>query len=376
MNTPRYRIELTAEERDRLEAMSKPWKAKAIVRKRAQALLLLDQGSNGPAWLEKDVATAVRCSSRTIIRLRQQWVEEGMEQALRPKLTPALPPKFDGRTEAHLVALACSSPPVSRARWTLRLLRDRLVELQVVPDISVMSVQRLLKRNQLQPHRSEYWILPPREEPEFVACMEDVLDVYARPLDPRFPVICMDEGGKQLVDHVRPQIPMTPGHPHREDPEYQRKGGATVFLATEPLTGKCHLSVTQDRTAGQWAHFIRRLDTHYGSAERIVLVMDNLNVHSKGSLYAAFPPEEALRLSRRLEIHHTPCHGSWLNIAEIELSALNRQCLNQRIGSFEEVTLRVKAWEDERNTKPAPVNWQFTNEKARTKLRRLYPQQM
>jgi hypothetical protein len=205
--------------------------------------------------------------------------------------------------------------------------------------------------------------------------MEDVLEVYHRPYDPGRPVVCMDESNKQLVADVAEPLPCAPGMPRRVDHEYVRRGVAEIFLATEPLTGAVAVRVTERRTRRDWAEFVRHiLDDRYPGAERVVLVMDNLNTHGIASLYAAFPPEEALRLSRRLEVHHTPRHGSWLNVAEIELSALSAQCLDRRFGGIGELAAAVAAWEERRSGRPRPVDWQFRTADARVRLRRIYPQ--
>ena len=204
--------------------------------------------------------------------------------------------------------------------------------------------------------------------------MEDVLEVYQRPYDPSFPVVCMDESSKQLVGEVTAPIPAAPGHPHLQDDEYVRKGVAEIFMEVEPLAGRRHVAVTERRTRIDWANHIRdMLDLRYPKAEKVVLVMDNLNTHGVASLYAAFPPDEALRMARRLEIHYTPKHGSWLNIAEIELSVLKRQCLAERIPEMETMRRKVTAWIQARNTRQTKVNWQFTTADARVKLKRLYP---
>lgn len=210
--------------------------------------------------------------------------------------------------------------------------------------------------------------------------MEDVLEVYTRPYDPRFPQVCMDESSKQLLAEVQeplPQRPATPEHHgtvRREDYEYAREGTATLFLACEPLRGWRHVAVTARRTAVDWAHFIRELvDVHYPGAERLVLVLDNLNTHGPASLYEAFAPAEARRILHRLEIHHTPKHGSWLDMAEIELSVLARQCLDRRIDTREEVAHAVAAWEVARNAAQVIIDWRFTTADARIKLKHLYP---
>jgi hypothetical protein len=204
--------------------------------------------------------------------------------------------------------------------------------------------------------------------------MEDILDVYVRPYDPIRPVVCMDETSKQLVADIRIPIAAKPGHPQRYDVEYSRCGVANVFMFTEPLGGWRRVSVTKYRKRPDWAEQIRiLLEEDYPDAEVAVLVMDNLNTHSIGSLYEAFPPSKARELARRLEIHYTPKHGSWLNIAETELSVLSRQCLDRRIESVERLELECRSWNVERNELQKGVDWQFTTADARIKLKRLYP---
>jgi len=204
--------------------------------------------------------------------------------------------------------------------------------------------------------------------------MEDILKVYSRSYNPKYPVVCMDESSMQLIGEVTSPIPAAPGHPVLMDDEYIRKGVANIFIEVEPLGGKREVKITDRRTRIDWAYFIREmLEERYADAEKVVLVMDNLNTHNIASLYTAFLPEEARSLADRLEIHFTPKHGSWLNIAEIEFSALKRQCLNRRIDSIEEMCLEVSAWNKDRNTRQTKVDWQFKTEDARVKLKRLYP---
>jgi transposase len=204
--------------------------------------------------------------------------------------------------------------------------------------------------------------------------MEDILSVYTRPDDPRFPLICFDELPKTLRAHAREPQPATPDHPVREDYEYVRHGTANLFLWYEPLRSHRHVEVTKRRTREDWAQAIKELvDVHYPDAERIVLVLDNLNTHTPASLYHAFPAAEARRLADKLEIHYTPKHGSWLNMAEIELAILSRQCLNRRIADQDTLAAEVAAWEQERNATATKVDWRFTTEDARIKLKHLYP---
>lgn len=237
-----------------------------------------------------------------------------------------------------------------------------------------MTIQRALKKNSLSPHLSQYWKIPKEQDAEFVARMEDVLDVYRRPYDPARPMVCMDESCFQMVGEVRDPIPMEPGRPLKIDDEYVRMGVAEIFLAVEPLAGRRITKVTEHRASLDWAYFMREIsDDWFPNAETIVLVMDNLNTHSISSLYKAFPPAEARRLAQRFEIHYTPKHGSWLNISEIELSVLKRQCLKRRIATIEEVRSEITAWCTDRNNRDSKIDWQFNTDTARVKLKHLYP---
>ena len=221
---------------------------------------------------------------------------------------------------------------------------------------------------------SKYWKIPPDQNASFVAAMEDILEVYARPYDKEFPVVCMDESSVQLIGEVTEPISAAPGHPKLVDDEYVRNGVASIFLEVEPLGGKRKVKITERRTRIDWAHFIKEmLEERYADAKKVVLVMDNLNTHNIASLYTAFAPEVARGLTDRLEIHHTPKHGSWLNIAEIELSVLKRQCLAGRIADIETMRAEVHTWNTDRNNRKNKVVWQFRTKDARIKLIRLYP---
>ena len=217
-------------------------------------------------------------------------------------------------------------------------------------------------------------MIPPKKNAAFVACMEDVLDVYQRPYDRKRPVVNMDEHSMQLVKETRTPIRAKPGKPRCHDYEYVRNGTAVNFMFTEPLAGWRKVNVRERKTAVDWAQEIEELlETDYPEAETIVLVCDNLNTHTPAALYEAFPPDKARRLAKRLEIHYTPKHGSWLNIAEIELSVLSNQCLRGRIPDLQTLKGQTAAWTRDRNQKSRAVNWRFTTDDARIKLRKLYP---
>lgn len=217
------------------------------------------------------------------------------------------------------------------------------------------------------------WVIPPESNAEFVAAMENVLDVYRRPYDASHPVVCMDETPRQLIGQVRTPIAAKPGQVQREDYEYERLGVCNVFMASEPLAGRRITKVTERKTKIDWAHFLDDIAQQYPEAQRITLVMDNLNTHKAASLYEAFPPEKAKTLWDRFEFVYTPKHGSWLNMAEIELNVMIAQCLNRRIDNIETLKQEVAAWQANRDQLKATIDWQFTSEKARVKLKRLYP---
>jgi hypothetical protein len=219
------------------------------------------------------------------------------------------------------------------------------------------------------------WCIPPERNAEFVCAMENVLEVYKRPRDPERPVVCMDEKPKQLIRESRTPVPGAKGRPERVDYEYERNGTASVFLFVDPLRGWRHVEATERRTRLDWARQVRRLVDHdYPQARKITLVMDNLNTHGPASLYEAFEPAEARRLAERLEIVYTPRHGSWLNIAEVELAVLEKQAIGGRLPDLAALNARLKAWQKPRNRSRAKVDWQFTTANARIKLKRLYPQ--
>lgn len=233
---------------------------------------------------------------------------------------------------------------------------------------------RILKENRLKPHLVEEWCIPKEQSADFAACMEDVLEVYSRPYDKRFPVVCMDEKPLQLLADAR-QGRRKKNGALIQDSEYVRNGTCSIFLFTEPLAGYRHARALEHRAKTDWANEMKWLsDKVYPDAEKIIMVCDNLNTHDKSSFYEAFPPDEALRLAKRFEFHHTPKHGSWLDIAEIELSALSKQCLGKRrIENIDDLNSELEKWHTDRNERQKGVNWQFTTDDARIKLKHLYP---
>ncbi|HWG42254.1 MAG TPA: IS630 family transposase [Gemmataceae bacterium] len=369
----KFIVHLTAGQRQELERLAATGKRSAATITRARILLKAD--ADGDGWPDDRIAEALDTSAGTVARLRKKFVQQGLEATVqRKRPTGRQYRKLDGAQEARLAALACSAPPEGLARWTMKLLADKLVELDVVESIDPATVCRTLKKNEIKPWLKQQWVLPPKANAGFVAAMEDVLEVYAQPHDPKRPQVCFDEGGKQLIGEVRPPLPVRPGSPRREDYEYERNGTANLFMVFEPLAGTRHVEVTERRTNQDFARMMQRLvDEWYPEAEKIVLVMDNLSTHTPAALYEAFEPAEARRLVEKLEWHYTPKHGSWLNVAEMELSVLARQCLDRRIPDLETLRQEVAAWQQKRNAAVVKVDWQFTTADARVKLKRLYP---
>ncbi|TRT45374.1 MAG: IS630 family transposase [Microcystis aeruginosa Ma_QC_C_20070703_M131] len=375
MPAKRYLISLSDEERQTLEQLTTKGKASARKINHARILLKANLNQEDRGWSDQAISQALKISTRTIERVRQRFVEEGLDSALipRPKTSLKLR-KIDGEIEAHLVAIAGSQAPTGYNRWTLRLLADQMVVMGYVENISHESVRPSVKKNEIKPWLRESWVIPPVANAEFVCQRSEVLQLYTSPLDPDYPLVCFDESSKQLISETREPLPLQPGQPERFDYEYQREGVCNLFMFFEPLTGTRHVKVTDQRTSIDYAQQMKYLfDQRHPEAKKIRVVQDNLNTHVKASLYKAFTPAEARRILDKLEFHYTPKHGSWLNMAEIELSVLTRQCLDRRIPDKDVLTEEVAAWEKRRNQNSSPVDWRFTTEDARIKLKRLYP---
>ena len=322
----KYAVKLSEEERARLDGFIRRGKRAAHLLTKARILLKADVSEAVEGWSDSRIAEALDTSIPTIERTRRQLVVEGFEAVLTRKYNPKSAPRriFDGAAEAKLIALACGSAPAGAA---------------------------------------------------FVANMENVLEVYQRPHDPKRPLVCLDETSKQLIAEMRAPIAAAPGQPERYDYEYERNDVANLFMMFAPLEGWRRVKVTDRRAAVDYAHALKDLsDMHFPGADKIVLVQDNLSTQTAASLYEAFPAAEARRLVERFEWHYTPKHGSWLDMAESELAVLSTQCLDRRISDKTDLIAQVAAWEKRRNTLHAKADWQFTTADARVKLARLYPQ--
>jgi transposase len=366
----KYVVDLQKEEQEMLTGLIASGAER--VRKINHARILLKAGDG---WTDPEISNALDISVPTIERVRQRFVEEGIQRALSPRKTRRkYQHLMDGVQEAHLLALACSQPPQGHRRWSLRLLASEMIHLEYIEAVSHTTIQYVMQENELKPWLREEWCIPPKQNAEFVYHMEDVLEVYQRPEDARFPLICFDETPVQLIGETRQSIPAQKGHPERYDYEYRRGGTANIFMFFAPLLNWRHIKVTERRTKVDWAACIDELvHQHFPNAERCVLVEDNLNTHAPAALYETFEPAKARSILDRLELHYTPKHGSWLNMAEIELSVLSRQCLNGYIPNREFLTSETLAWETERNTNRATIDWRFTTADARIKLKKLYP---
>ena len=367
-------ILLTAEERKELKRIVSKGTCAARTIKRANVLLNINQRS-GTNFNLTDLSHLLQVSLPTINRIIKSYQDIGIACIYRKKrIAPPVERKITGEVEAHLIAMACHNPPEGYCNWTLRLLSERMVQMKYIDSISHTTVGHVLKKNHLKPQLVKEWCIPKEQSAEFAACMEDVLEIYSRPYDEDYPVVCMDEKPLQLLGEVRKSQRKSNGT-LIQDSEYVRNGTCSIFLFTEPLAGYRHARALERRTKVDWAMQMKWLaDQVYPKAEKIILVCDNLNTHNKTSFYQAFEPAEALRLAKRFEFHYTPKHGSWLNIAEIELSALAKQCLGKRrIENMEELNAELEKWHTDRNEKQKGVDWQFTTEDARIKLKRLYP---
>jgi transposase len=364
----RYRVELDQAEREALEALIAGGKQAVRKLKRAQILLAAHAGVGDEA-----IAEAVGVGGSTVYRTKRRFVEEGIEAALSEEPRPGARRKLDGKEEALLVATACSAPPPGCSRWTLELLAGALVKLTDHESLSRETVRRRLAENHLKPWRRDMWCIP-KLDAEYVARMEDVLDLYAEPPDPARPVVCFDESPIQLIGEARPPIPAKPGQLERYDCEYRRNGTANLFVFLDNHRPWRRVKITAHRAAQDFAHCMRDLvDIHYPAAQTVRVVLDNLSTHTPAALYQTFPPQEARRLMRRIEFHYTPKHASWLNMVEIEIGVLKTQCLSRRIPTRERLAQEVAAWELRRNASSPRINWMFSTDTARAKLARAYP---
>ena len=365
----KYIVELTEAERESLQAFVNSGVTQARKVKRAQVLLAADQG-----YQDKDIADLVGVGTATVYRAKKRFVEQPFEVVLDDDPRPGGSRKLTGKEEALLVATACSKPPEGRAKWTMQLLADAFVSLTDHTSLSGETVRRRLREKKLKPWQHKMWCIP-NVDAEYVARMEDVIDLYTDAPGPNEPVVCFDESPVQLIGEARVPIPASPGKPARIDYEYRRNGTANLFVFLDVHEPWRHVKVTDHRGSADFAECMRDLvDVHYPQAERIRVVLDNLSTHTEAALYRTFQPDEARRILRRLEFHFVPKHASWLNMVEIEIGVMKKQCLDRRINERKALCRELAAWERTRNRQGARIQWLFTVEKARAKMGRAYPE--
>jgi len=364
----RWIVDLSEHERAELDELIRGGSLGVRKMKRALTLRMSDDG-----WTADAIAEAVGSGTSTVYRTRQCYVEQGLPDALNEKRRPGAERKLMAIHEATLVALACSKAPRGRAKWTMQLLADELVIMSDLEDVSAETIRRRLREKKLKPWQHKMWCIP-SVDAEFVTRMEDVLDLYAKPFDPNRPVVNFDETPIQLIGETRVPVPAAPGSTAKIDYEYRRYGTANLFVVFDRARGWRRVEATERRTADDFAEQMRKLvDVDYPHAEKIRVVLDNLNTHRMSALYDRFDADEARRIASKLEFHFTPKHASWLNMVEIEIGVMSKQCLDRRIPSFELLSQEIGAWQDARNAEQATINWLFDIDKARMKLGRSYP---
>ena len=366
-----YDVDLTDDERSELLALKRGGTLGARKLNRANILLMADRR----AYTDAEIANALCTGTSTVFRCRRRFVEGGVERALSDNSRGGGQRLLTANQEACLVALACSTAPKGRARWTLRLLAKHLVlACDDLDGVSHETVRARLKEKKLKPWLHKMWCIR-KVDASFIAKMEDILDLYAEEPDPSRPVVCFDEGLKQLIEEVKAPRLVRPGNAAQVDYHYRRNGTAKLLVLMDVHRPWREVTVSERRTRVDFALAMQRLvDVHYPHADKIRVVMDNLNTHNAASLYATFPAAEARRIARRLEFHHTPTHASWLNMVEIEIGALTRQCLDRRIGDIDFLRSELAACVEQRNADGVRIKWLFDVDKARRKMGHHYPE--
>jgi len=390
MPKEKYAVELTEEETRRLLNITHKGGAHSALEIMHANILLSTNDNNPKRKTHREVADQFNISKSTVNNVRRVYAIEGLESALRRKtrITGPMLSRITGEFEAKVIAAALSPPPDGRARWTLRLLAEHCVANNYIVTISYVAIAEMLNSNQVKPHISKYWCIPKENDAGFVANMEDILSIYEKTYDPMVPVLCLDEKPFQLLGETRERINARPmridpdteivsaGYSEKIDAEYERHGHGSIFIFTEPLIGWRHAVARETRKKEDFAVLMKKLyDTRYYNTEKVIVVEDNLNTHAKAAFYQTFAPSTAYELAQKFEFHYTPVHGSWLNIAECELSVMARECLgNRRIEDIGRLNNELRMWETSRNLRQKGVNWHFSTADARTKLKRLYPE--
>lgn len=315
-----------------------------------------------------EVADFLEITSRTVFNIEKNYEDGGLKKALYDDPRPGQPVKFDDRIKSHIVAFVCTDPPKGFDRWTLELIQEKTVKDKIIDSISLESIRIILEEHDIKPWRQKSWCVPDLDK-EFIEKMEDVLEVYERTPSKNRPLVCLDEKPIQLLDEVRPASGLAPGKIKKVDFEYKRNGTCSVFCAVEPHVGKYINKVTERRTGKDFAKFLSSIERSYCDADKIVLVMDNLNTHKLKSLTDFYGDEKGKKIWDRFEVHYTPKHGSWLNQAEICINMYARQCLGKtRIPDIDLLRKKTKAWNKVANNKKVKIQWKFTRKKAQEKF--------
>lgn len=315
-----------------------------------------------------EVADILEITSRTVFNIEQNYEEFGLNRAIYDDPRPGTPIDFDDRVKTQIIAMVCSNPPEGFDRWTLRLIQEKAIKEEIVESISHETIRVILEEHDLKPWQQKSWCVPKLDE-EFISRMEDVLKIYEQDYNGARPIVCLDEKPIQLLEDIRPASGVAPGEEKKVDYEYKRKGTANVFCAVEPLAGEYINRVTEVRTADEFAKFLASIERRYIQAEKITLIMDNLNIHSENSLIRFYGEQEGKRIWSRFDVHYTPKHGSWLNQAEIAIGMYSRQCLGKsRIPDINLLRKRTNAWNKIANSKKVTINWTFSRKKARARF--------
>lgn len=363
-----YRVELTCDECLHLEKLISKGKYNSRVIKRANILRL----ANNQAYNHEAIAELAGCGTATVFRVKKQFVEEGLEAALNEGKRPGRSKVLSAKEEATLVSIACTEPPKGRSRWTLTLLSENLIALTDLETVSLETIRNRLKSNELKPWKRKMWCIGEMNA-DYIAQMEDILTLYAEPANALYPVVNFDEAGKQLVEHIKAPKNISPGQCNKVDYEYKRSGVANIFMLVDRHRGWRKAKATSHKRAVDFAHCMKELvDEDFTEASKIRVVMDNFGTHKPSALYKAYPPEEARRILNKLEFHYTPKHASWLNMAEIEIGVMSKQCLDRRIPDMDTLKFELSAWESKRNEAKETINWMFDVDAARSKLNKAY----
>ena len=389
MPKEKYKVEIPEEEIQILREITRIGNKNSANTIMHANILLNTNDLNPTKRTDRELSEIFGISKTTVNSIRQTYSIYGMEAALKRKTRMTAPhiSKITGEFEAQVIAAALSPAPAGRSNWTLRLLAEHCMEKNYIVSISHTAIGEMLNTNEVKPHLSKYWCIPKENDAHFVYHMEDILGIYQRPYNPEIPVLCMDEKPIQLLDEIIERVSakplrtdldtglVKPGELEKIDYQYERCGVASIFVFCEPLKGWRYMKALNRRTKSDFALIVKEIsDIFYPNIDRVVLIADQLNTHNQSSFYEAYPPEIAYQLSQKFEFHYTPKHGSWLNIAECELSSLALQALgNRRINSVVLLNEILHDWQSDRNLRQKGVNWQFTNENARVKLHRLYP---